>query len=85
MTAPEDDVELQEEAEDYKHGGYHPTQLGEVLNHRYVVIRKLGWGHFSTVWLAWDTSKKGFVAVKIVKSEEKYNESAQDEIEVGSI
>jgi serine/threonine-protein kinase SRPK3 len=22
---------------------------------RYVVQSKLGWGHFSTVWLAWDT------------------------------
>ena len=35
-------------------GGYHPVRLGDLYNSRYSVIRKLGWGHFSTVWLAWD-------------------------------
>eukprot|EP00546_Thalassionema_frauenfeldii_P000037 CAMPEP_0178933626 /NCGR_PEP_ID=MMETSP0786-20121207/23377_1 /TAXON_ID=186022 /ORGANISM="Thalassionema frauenfeldii, Strain CCMP 1798" /LENGTH=232 /DNA_ID=CAMNT_0020611249 /DNA_START=132 /DNA_END=827 /DNA_ORIENTATION=+ len=34
----------------YKPGGYHPVRVGEVYNQRYVVIKKLGWGHFSTVW-----------------------------------
>lgn len=30
-------------------------RVGEVYNNNnYVVIRKLGWGHFSTVWCAWD-------------------------------
>ena len=35
-------------------GGYHPVRLGEVYNNNYIVIRKLGWGHFSTVWCCWD-------------------------------
>lgn len=35
-------------------GGYHPVRLGDLFNNRYSIIRKLGWGHFSTVWLAWD-------------------------------
>lgn len=35
-------------------GGYHPVQLGNSFNDRYKVIKKLGWGHFSTVWLATD-------------------------------
>lgn len=31
-------------------GGYHPVIVGEAFkNGRYVVVRKLGWGHFSTV------------------------------------
>lgn len=30
-------------------------KIGDLFNGRYHVIRKLGWGHFSTVWLAWDT------------------------------
>ncbi|MES1906958.1 MAG: hypothetical protein MHM6MM_000169 [Cercozoa sp. M6MM] len=38
----------------YRNGGYHPVRLGEVYNGRYVVERKLGWGHFSTVWLVSD-------------------------------
>lgn len=29
-------------------------QIGDAYNSRYVIVRKLGWGHFSTVWLAWD-------------------------------
>lgn len=35
-------------------GGYHHVKIGDLFNGRYHVIRKLGWGHFSTVWLAWD-------------------------------
>ena len=46
----------EEDLEDYKKGGYHPVSIGDRLHHdRYIVVRKLGWGHFSTVWLAYDT------------------------------
>lgn len=31
-------------------GGYHPVVIGDVFDNRYRVIRKLGWGHFSTVF-----------------------------------
>jgi len=42
--------------EDYRRGGYHAVRIGDAFNDgRYVVQSKLGWGHFSTVWLAWDT------------------------------
>ena len=34
-------------------GGYHPVRMGETYNSS-VVVRKLGWGHFSTVWCAWN-------------------------------
>jgi hypothetical protein len=48
-----------EGTEDYRKGGYHPVRLGDWFKQgRYVVQRKLGWGHFSTVWLAWDTHEK---------------------------
>uniref|UniRef100_A0A915LCZ0 non-specific serine/threonine protein kinase n=1 Tax=Meloidogyne javanica TaxID=6303 RepID=A0A915LCZ0_MELJA len=41
-----------EDPKDYRRGGYHPVRIGDVFkNGRYHVIRKLGWGHFSTVWL----------------------------------
>src|ERR1700733_4099509 len=41
--------------EDYRPGGYHPVLLGDVFNNgQYKVIRKLGEGSSSTVWLARD-------------------------------
>jgi hypothetical protein len=55
------DAEDEEDWEDYKPGGYHPVKIGDAFSdNRYVVVRKLGWGHFSTVWLTWD-SKCAFV------------------------
>jgi hypothetical protein len=45
----------EEGSEDYRKGGYHVVNVGEKFKAgRYVIQRKLGWGHFSTVWLAWD-------------------------------
>lgn len=41
--------------EDYRPGGYHPVVLGDIFNNgQYKVIRKLGEGSYSTVWLARD-------------------------------
>lgn len=49
----------EEGVEDYKKGGYHPVKEGETFKAgRYAVLQKLGWGHFSTVWLAWDKQEK---------------------------
>lgn len=57
---------------DYKVGGYHSVHIGEVLINRYVILQKLGWGHFSTVWLARDTAHDTFVALKVQKSASHY-------------
>jgi serine/threonine-protein kinase SRPK3 len=39
----------------YKPGGYHPVELGDQLGaNRYKILSKLGYGGFSTVWLAKD-------------------------------
>uniref|UniRef100_A0A3B4FK17 non-specific serine/threonine protein kinase n=1 Tax=Pundamilia nyererei TaxID=303518 RepID=A0A3B4FK17_9CICH len=86
---PEQDEEIlgsdddeQEDPNDYCRGGYHHVRIGDLFNGRYHVIRKLGWGHFSTVWLAWDIQEKCFVAMKVVKSAEHYTETALDEIKL---
>jgi len=51
----------------------------EILDSRYVILKKLGWGHFSTVWLAFNLSDKRIYALKILKSHKKYLDSAFDE------
>ncbi|XP_040059998.1 SRSF protein kinase 1b isoform X2 [Gasterosteus aculeatus] len=86
---PEEDEEIlgsdddeQEDPNDYCRGGYHHVKIGDLFFGRYHVIRKLGWGHFSTVWLAWDIQEKRFVAMKVVKSAEHYTETALDEIKL---
>lgn len=61
---------------------YHPVHIGEVLMGRYVIIQKLGWGHFSTVWLARDFKFETYVALKIQKSAPHYLEAAYDEVEI---
>ncbi|XP_061688760.1 SRSF protein kinase 1b [Syngnathoides biaculeatus] len=76
------DDDEQEDPADYCKGGYHHVKIGDLFNGRYHVIRKLGWGHFSTVWLAWDIQEKCFVAMKVVKSAEHYTETALDEIKL---
>ncbi|XP_060521175.1 SRSF protein kinase 2-like [Cylas formicarius] len=74
--------EEQEDSTDYRKGGYHPVKIGDLFLGRYHVTRKLGWGHFSTVWLCWDLEEKRFVALKIVKSAEHFTETALDEIKI---
>lgn len=76
------DDDEQEAPSDYQKGGYHPVKIGDLFHNRYHVIRKLGWGHFSTVWLCWDLTDKKFVALKVVKSASHYTETALDEIKL---
>ncbi|XP_057954184.1 uncharacterized protein LOC131148491 [Malania oleifera] len=72
-----------EGTEDYRKGGYHAVRIGDTFkNGCYVVQSKLGWGHFSTVWLAWDTQKSRYVALKVQKSAQHYTEAAMDEIKI---
>lgn len=82
-----------EGSDGYKPGGYHAVRLGDTFkNGRYVVVKKLGWGHFSTVWMARDDGKgvgsdgvtpaPKYVALKVQKSAEHYTEAARDEVDL---
>ena len=76
-------TEDEEDLEDYCRGGYHPVHVGDTFSDgRYVIVRKLGWGHFSTVWLAKDRVAQRHVAMKVVKSAPHYTETALDEIKL---
>ncbi|KAL6827999.1 kinase-like domain-containing protein [Trichoderma camerunense] len=59
-----------EELAKYCPGGYHPVHLGDVLDKgRYKILDKLGFGSFSTVWLARDEVNNINVSIKIVVAE----------------
>ena len=82
-TSESDDTDATDEGiSSYRKGGYHPVNIGERYNRRYLIISKLGWGQFSTVWLVWDEDKEKHAAMKIVKSAKHYTEAALDEIKI---
>ncbi|CAH1153408.1 unnamed protein product [Phaedon cochleariae] len=76
--------ESQEDEKDYNSGGYMPINIGDILKGQFKVCRKLGWGHFSTVWLCQNLVDDGptYVALKICKSAQMFAAVAQDEIKL---
>ncbi|GJJ15716.1 hypothetical protein Clacol_009994 [Clathrus columnatus] len=60
----------------YRPGGFHPVNLGDKFHDgTYTVIRKLGSGSYSTVWLAVDSSIKCYVALKIFTAKASVSET----------
>ncbi|KAB8356467.1 hypothetical protein FH972_024050 [Carpinus fangiana] len=72
LAEPEIEYEHIEGAEtiaSYKRGGLHAVEIGGQLNSRYRIVHKLGFGTYSTTWLARDTSHDRLVAVKIARAD----------------
>ncbi|XP_034490513.1 serine/threonine-protein kinase spk-1-like [Drosophila innubila] len=67
---------------EYRPGGYHPVSIGDCFQQRYYAIKKIGWGHYSTVWLCYDTVMNRYNAIKFVKSADLYSYSARHEIKL---
>eukprot|EP01063_Lacrimia_lanifica_P010537 TRINITY_DN17277_c0_g1_i1.p1 TRINITY_DN17277_c0_g1~~TRINITY_DN17277_c0_g1_i1.p1 ORF type:complete len:1165 (+),score=235.74 TRINITY_DN17277_c0_g1_i1:170-3664(+) len=84
--APEDamcwNANAEEDERDYCPGGYHRVTLGDVYDGRYEVLTKLGWGQFSTVWLAHDRVDGVAVALKISKAAEDFARASEYEISI---
>ncbi|POR39117.1 Uncharacterized protein TPAR_00676 [Tolypocladium paradoxum] len=54
----------------YCQGGYHPVRIGDLFNNgRYKVARKLGYGVYSTVWLAYNLETKRHIALKVLRAD----------------
>ncbi|KAH7317334.1 kinase-like domain-containing protein [Rhexocercosporidium sp. MPI-PUGE-AT-0058] len=67
MTALRVPLLKQVETLNYRPGGFHPVHLGDHFKKdRYYVIHKLGHGGFATVWLARDSTRNRYVALKIL-------------------
>ncbi|KAK9250444.1 protein kinase, partial [Lipomyces tetrasporus] len=56
--------------ENYRSGGFHPVSIGDSFaSGRYRILHKLGFGGFSTVWLARDEHSHRLVSLKIIIEE----------------
>ncbi|KAG5476674.1 hypothetical protein CUR178_03847 [Leishmania enriettii] len=79
---------FEEDKNAYKEGGYLTVTPGRIVHSRYVLIQKLGWGEFSTVWLGYDTKhaslgrglSQAFVAVKVSKCRSSVQEATRYEV-----
>lgn len=69
-----------EDLEWYEPGGFHPVHLRDVYDLRYSIVHKLGFGGFSTVWLAHDSVEDEWVALKILASETSTTSTARPSI-----
>jgi serine/threonine protein kinase len=65
----DNEVDIEDEAEPleryFSNTPYFPAHIGQVLNQRYRIEHKLGYGGFSTVWMAYDIQTRTSVALKI--------------------
>ncbi|PYH34417.1 putative protein kinase [Aspergillus neoniger CBS 115656] len=71
----------------YKPDHYYPVRLYDILNDRYQITAKLGWGTSSTVWLArdlnqWRWCSARYVAVKIKANNYATKEDAEREFRI---
>ncbi|KAH6957192.1 kinase domain-containing protein [Fusarium avenaceum] len=65
----EDEFDIEAVSEDvnlYPTGMCYPIRIGEAVAGRYRIIHKLGYGSFSTVWMAYDMTEEKDVALKIL-------------------
>lgn len=49
----------------YKPSGYHHVMIDDMLRDRYRIVDKLGFGGYSTIWLAQDCLRQRYVAIKL--------------------
>ncbi|KAL2846415.1 kinase-like domain-containing protein [Aspergillus pseudoustus] len=52
---------IEEGTEVYRPGGFHPVYIGDILNERYKIFNKIGYGVYSTVWLIRDLKLSQYV------------------------
>ena len=72
---------LQDTVENYGIGEYHPCYVGEILNERYVIFKKIAMTQYSSLWVSKDMSFDIYVSIKVFKSAPIYNEIALEEVE----
>ncbi|KAF9069593.1 kinase-like domain-containing protein [Rhodocollybia butyracea] len=75
------DLLSHENLDHYTPGGFHPIMIGDEFSHgRYRIIHKLGYGGFSTTWLARDQHKNILVALKALRASASGEADTVDDI-----
>ncbi|KAK6079535.1 serine/threonine protein kinase [Seiridium cupressi] len=70
-----DEVTVEEGSGAYKPGHFHPVYIGDIFNERYLVLNKLRYGLYSTVWLTNDfllpreDEGNAYYALKVLSAE----------------
>ncbi|XP_062024530.1 serine/threonine-protein kinase AFC3 isoform X1 [Rosa rugosa] len=62
--------------------GHYVYNLGENLTPRYKILNKMGEGTFGRVLECWDRQTREYVAIKVVRSIQKYRDAAMMEVDV---
>ncbi|KGO75567.1 hypothetical protein PITC_098500 [Penicillium italicum] len=60
----------------------HPVSVGQILNNRYEIIKELGSGKYSTVWLARDQIYESYSAIKILRGDSESGKSDTFELAI---
>ncbi|KAL4787454.1 kinase-like domain-containing protein [Aspergillus varians] len=81
LVAPGQKIE-EETFPDYLASRYYPIQIGEVIQDRYQVVGKLGFGVTSTVWLARDMDRRSFVTLKIFINAASMGQEIDNELKI---
>ncbi|RAH57952.1 kinase-like protein [Aspergillus piperis CBS 112811] len=87
QTLPAAEVVEEECTPHYEPNHFYPARLYEILNNRYQITAKLGWGARSTVWLArdlnqWRWCPARYVAVKIKANNHSTKKDAERELRI---
>ena len=73
ILPPPQPPDIEEGILQYRPGGFHPVRLFEIYNSFYLVLRKLGYGRYSTVWLVRDIRRPleqhAYYAMKVLSAE----------------
>lgn len=72
---------LEDSTGNYTIGGYHPGYIGEILNDRYVLLKKLSMSPYASTWVAKDFLHSIYVTLRLYRSAPHYNEMGLEEVE----
>lgn len=65
--ADKNESEEVEKSDEYDEEGYALIEINDILSDKYFILKKLGWGVSSTIWLAWDLNCNRPYALKVHK------------------